>query len=422
MYDVLAIVSIAIVALGVLLSILGPGIAYEIPSPADGEVDSPEFMGMLESLADAKINPRTKIEVLTNGENFYEAELEAIRGAARSVNIEAYIFQTGRVTKAFVAALTERARAGVKVNLVIDAVGSMSTRKSMFSGLTQAGGRVRWFHPLRPRRFFQFNNRTHREIMVVDGRIGFVGGAGIADHWRYGRGKDPRWRDTMVRLEGDAVSNLQGTFAENWLEACGEILVGEDYFPQGVAAGEIAAMIVNGTPGTGGSSRARMLFQIMVASARKSIHITTPYFLPDKSLRRELVRAMRERGVEITVLVPGTKSDHMLTRTSSRKFYGQILKNGARVFEYQPAMIHAKILMIDGKWSIVGSTNFDPRSFGINDEVNLAALNQGLAARLEQDFASDLGESKQMSYEKWKRRPVLERGMEWLGWLIGQEQ
>ncbi len=422
MYDALAILSIAIVALGVLLSILGPGIAYDIPSPVDGEVDSREFREELESLTDAKLNPRTKIEVLTNGENFYEAELRAIRAATRSINLEAYIFKPGRVTRMFVEALTERARAGVKVNVVLDAVGSFSAHKRYFTELLQAGGRVRWFHRLRPRELFRFNHRTHRKLIVVDGLVGFIGGADIADQWLYGEGKKARWRDTVVRVEGETVSNLQGTFASTWVEVSGEILVGEEYFPRAVErSGEIAAMVVNGTPGVGGSSRVRILFQMMIASAHRSIHLTTPYFLPDRSLRRELVRA-RKRGVEVTLLVPGAKNDEMLTRTSSRKFYGEVLRAGARIFEYQPAMIHAKVLLIDGRWSVVGSTNFDPRSFSLNNEVNLAAVNEGLAERLEKDFAADLRVSREMSYERWKRRSVFERGMEWLGWLVGQEQ
>jgi cardiolipin synthase len=259
--------------------------------------------------------------------------------------------------------------------------------------------------------------------MVIDGRIGFIGGAGIADHWYKGKGKDSRWRDTMVRVEGAAVANLQATFAENWLEACGEVLTGADYFPSALQCPSTgAALVVDSTPSAGGSTRARLLFQMLLSSARKSIHITTPYFLPDSSMINELVRAVRERGVEITLLVPGQKIDHLLTRSSSRLEYGKLLAVGARIFEYQPAMIHAKILLIDGLWGVVGSTNFDNRSFGLNDEVNLAMREPGFVERLEFDFVNDLSQSKRVTYEEWRHRPVLERAPELLGWVLARQQ
>jgi cardiolipin synthase len=181
------------------------------------------------------------------------------------------------------------------------------------------------------------------------------------------------------------------------------------------------ALVVNSTPSTGRSSRARILFQVLLATAKHSIHITTPYFLPDASARRELVRAV-QRGVEVTVINPGRKSDHLLTRRSSRRLYGELLQAGVRIFEYRPAMIHAKVLLVDEKWSVVGSTNFDNRSFGLNDEVNLAALDAGLAARLEADFVADLKDSHEITYEEWRQRPLAERITESFGWLLERQQ
>jgi cardiolipin synthase len=251
--------------------------------------------------------------------------------------------------------------------------------------------------------------------------MGFIGGAGVADQWYTGSGKSPRWRDTLVRIEGEAVPNLQATFAENWLAASGELLVGDAYFPEIDCPRKITSLVINSTPSAGGSTRARVLFQLLLASARESISITTPYFLPDKSLMGELRRAI-ERGVKVRVLVPGRKSDHMLTRSTSRGGYGRLLHWGAAVFEYQPAMIHAKILIVDRRWAVVGSTNFDNRSFGINDEVNLALCDVAVAQRLENDLEADLRQSQRVTLEDWRHRRVTERVTELIGGVFERQQ
>jgi cardiolipin synthase len=287
--------------------------------------------------------------------------------------------------------------------------------------VTAAGGKVAWYHPLRWNTWPRYNNRTHRELLVVDGKQAFIGGAGIADHWYTGDAKHPRWRDTVLRLEGEAVLGLQGTFAENWLESEGEILFGEDYFPNHPLEGRTETLVVNSAPSPAGATRARVLFQTLVASAQRSIFITTPYFLPDESLRRELVRAIK-RGVEVIIVTPGHKSDHALTRNSSRRLYGELLEVGARIFEYQPAMIHAKVLIVDSSWIVVGSTNCDNRSFGINDEVNLAAAAPDLAGRLEEDFRNDIANSREITLKQWNHRPVADRMREMLGWVFERQQ
>jgi cardiolipin synthase len=268
----------------------------------------------------------------------------------------------------------------------------------------------------------RYNNRTHRELIVVDGRIGFIGGAGIADHWYKSRPRHKQWRDTMCRVEGRAVSGLQSMFAENWLESSGELLADSRYYPHCSVPGGGAAMVINSSPSYGRSTRARMLFQTLIASARRSIHLTTPYFLPDRSARQELVRAMVERGVELKIIVPGKHSDHLLTRRSSRRLYGELLKNGAQIYEYQPAMIHTKSLVVDGIWTVVGSTNFDSRSFGLNDEVNMAVQDEELAARMELDFQTDLVHSRRVPYSEWRRRSPFERVHEWLGWIVERQE
>ncbi len=420
--QVIEVIAIAFLLLMLVLALFEPGLAYKISKTPSLPLQSPDFLRMLEALADAHLYHHTKIEVLTNGEVYYEAELEAIRTARHSINLEAYIFQRGEVTRRFLAALAERARAGVQVRLVLDSIGSFMTRERYFAELLTVGGQVAWYHPIKWYTLPRINNRTHRELIILDGRVGFIGGAGFADHWLTGRGGKPRWRDTMFRVEGDAVTGLQSVFAENWLEASGEILVGEEFFPVAERAGTVAAMIVNSSPTVGMSTRARMLYQTLLASARRSIHITTPYFLPDRSARMEMVRAIKERGVEVKIITPGRHIDHLLTRRSSRRLYGELLAAGAQIYEYKPAMIHTKALIVDGVWAVVGSTNFDNRSFGLNDEVNLAAYDEAFAARLGEDFAADLAKSQAVSFIEWKQRSLVERTQELFGWLLERQQ
>jgi cardiolipin synthase A/B len=403
------------------MALFEPALRYRIECFEAPEIGSERFVKTLEALTDAEVNQRTSVTVLTNGEQFYEAELAAIRQATRSVNLEAYIFQKGEVTRRFLDALAERARAGVKVNLVLDGLGSFGTTRKYCQALTSAGGRVEFYHNLGWRSLARINNRTHRELLIVDGTTGFIGGAGLADHWLTGKKDHPRWRDTMLRVEGDVVCNLQATFAENWLESCGEVIFGEEYFPFCETSGRSEAMIINSAPSAGGSTRARILFQSMISAARRSICITSPYFLPDASMLKELINA-RRRHVEVSILVPGKKSDHLLTRSSSQSFYGSLLKAGVEIYEYQPSMVHAKILIVDGLWSVVGSTNFDNRSFGLNDEVNMAVRDQAVSARLLEDFMADLAVSKRVTLEAWKRRPLLERAFEGLGRIVQRQQ
>jgi cardiolipin synthase len=417
-------IAIVFLAFMLVLALFEPSLPYKVTAIPSDPLDSPGFQRLLASLAGSHGHDGCKVEVLTNGEVYYEAELAAIREARHSVNLEAYIFQKGEVTRRFLEALTERARAGVRVNLVLDAIGAFLTGGDYFAELCAAGGRVYFYHPITWYSLPRINNRTHRELIIIDGRVGFVGGAGFADHWLrpHGRKKRPRWRDTMFRVEGKIVRDLQSVFAENWLESSGDLLTDAGYFPPLEDHGDVEAMVVCSTPTTGRSARNRMVYQTLLASARETIEITTPYFLPDRSACKEMVRAIRERGVAVTILTPGQHSDHLLTRRSSRRLYGPLLKAGAKIFEYEPTMLHAKVLIIDACWTVVGSTNFDHRSFGINDEVNLASYDTALAARLQEDFRQDLRDSRRITYRKWYRRPLTERAHELLGWLLERQQ
>ena len=418
-----AMLGIAVLLIVIFIAFFEPVLEYRLAGFEPLAPDSSEFVRLLGVLSDAEVHRDTRVEVLTNGPTFYAAELKAIRGARRYICLEAYIFQKGEIGTQFIEALAERARAGVEVRLVVDAIGSFNTRRRTFRPLLEAGGKLCWYVPLRWYNLPRLNNRTHRELLVVDGEVGFLGGAGIADQWFHAKGpKQRRWRDTMFRVQGRAVAAMVATFAENWLESSGELLSGANYFPECPEREGMIAMIINSTPSNARGTRARMLFQLLMASARHSIHITSPYFLPDSGVQRELIRAMRERGVEVKIVVPGRHSDHLLTRRSSRRLYGELLRNGAQIFEYRPSMIHAKIMVTDGLWSVVGSTNFDHRSFGINDEVNLAALDGDLAARIEEDFRRDAAASHRVTYEEWYRRSPVERFNEWLGWILERQE
>ncbi|HEV7521714.1 MAG TPA: phospholipase D-like domain-containing protein [Candidatus Angelobacter sp.] len=417
-----AVISMLAIISWVLIDLFGPIPKYQLNNPPSADLNSREYLQQLEALAASRVEPHTHIEALPNGANFYEAEIAAIKAARQSVNWEAYIFAKGEIAKRIIDALTERARAGVEVNLNIDAIGSVSTPKKFFNDLRHAGGHVEWYHPLRWYNWPRANNRTHRELIVIDGKVGFLGGAGVADHWWHGAKKDAPWRDTMFRITGDAVRSLQSTFVENWLESSGQILIGPKYFVSEDNTDGAQAMVVDSSPSQGGSTRARILFQTLIASARKDLKITTPYFLPDQSLSKEIVKAIQERHVHVQILLPGKHSDHSMTRSSSRGTYGDLLRAGAEIYEYQPAMIHAKIMIVDGLWCVVGSTNMDHRSFGWNDEVNLAVVDPALAAKLSANFENDLKESHSETLEEWEHRPYWQRGMEWLGWLIAREQ
>lgn len=390
----------------VLLDLFGPVLPYSIRHVPDCALDSDEFVQFLSIVTDGAVR-RAHIARLRNGEAFYPAELEAIRTARHAVNLEYYEFSRGRVSSDFLEALAERARAGVAVRLTVDAAGSIQTPSRYFDSLKAAGGQMRWYNPLRPLDWQRINNRTHRKLLVVDGRIGFIGGAGIADRWLYGTRKSPPWRDTVFRVEGPAVAGLLSTFSENWLESSGEILSGSRQFsfiPEESSQGARSFVVIS-TP-HGGGTQARILFQALIRSARRTLRITTPYFLPDHSARHALADAAR-RGVSVQIVTAGPFIDHPMVRKLSREASRELIEAGAEIFEYQPSMIHAKLMTVDGQWCVVGSANFDHRSFGLNDEVNLAALDPALAATIDSDFEEDLRQSRRLTHAALARRGLL---------------
>jgi cardiolipin synthase len=425
-FNILALLSIGVVGALTFVVLFEPGLAYRIDVPLAAP-DSEEFFRVLSAVVDEPALQIVDHEVLTDGHAFYAAQLEAISSAQSTVHLEAFIFHDTPIGDRFLAALTERAAAGVKVRVVVDAVGSMLTRDRYFAGLRNAGGEVAWYQPFRWYTLKRLNNRTHRELMVVDGKNGFIGGAGIGTAWAEGeRGQRP-WRDTVVRVSGPIAAALQTAFVENWLEAAGEILTDRVVYPaqnthrQATVMHETLSIVVASAPSAGRATRARILFQMLLAAARSSICINSPYFLPDRALRRELLRAV-QRGVKVTVIVPGVHNNHLMARVASRRHYGELLAGGVAIHEYEPGMIHAKILIVDGLWSVIGSTNFDNRSFGLNDEVNLAAMDRDLAQRLMVDFENDLGRSRCIDLPEWNRRSLGERALAMVGVVVERQE
>jgi cardiolipin synthase len=403
----------------VAIDLFGPELGYSMGQVPGGQVDSEEFFRFLSLVTGAEVQC-SRLQQLVNGNTFFPAQLEAIRAAKYTIDLEEYEFIKGRVGEEFVEAMAERARAGVKVRLTVDALGSFNTPRSYFGKLLEAGGQMRWYHPLRWNTWPQLNNRTHRKLMIVDGRVGFIGGAGIADHWLYSTPKAPQWRDTMFRVEGEAVAGLVSVFSENWLESSGEILSGPHQFEFKEMPEGAESLVVSSTP-SGGGTHARILFQALIHSARKSIRITTPYFLPDRSARRALMHAVQKRGVQVQILTAGPRIDHPVVRRITHHNSRHLLKAGAEMYEYQPAMIHAKLMTVDGVWSVMGSTNFDHRSFALNDEVNLAMADRTLAGEIDAQYERDLAQSRRLTLEMLRERTVTGKMVERMGAVLERE-
>jgi cardiolipin synthase len=403
----------------VLVLLFTPRIDYELTGPP---ADEPALLHVLQASCQTSLLQGHRVEVFTNGPRFYPAMLAAIREARHCINVEAYIFQPGQVADQLVAALAERAKAGVEVRMVVDAIGSSRFRWSAQAArLRAAGCRLERYQPLKWYRLHRLNNRTHRELLVVDGRLAFIGGAGVADWWNTPSSPtDPAWRDTMVRVEGPVVASLQGVFTENWLECCGEILTSPHCWPELPSQGTADAMLIKSSP-SDRATASRVAFQMLIAGARETVDIGTPYFLPDFSLRRLLIKTA-QRGVRVRVVVPGARSDQRLVRLASRRLYRNLLAAGIHIYEYEPGMTHVKTLLVDDRWAVVGTTNFDNRSFEHNDEVNVAFRDRDVTARLRQDFESDVASSAAITLSAWQARPLYEKLLSPLSWILERQQ
>jgi cardiolipin synthase len=402
----------------ILVFLFTPGISYHLSRRTS--LHDPGFLYALQSTCQAALHHGNCIEILTNGPQFYPAMLAAIRCATRSVNMECYIFQPGRIADEFIAALSDRARHGVNVTIVVDAIGSFSLWGRPVRRLRKAGCRIESYQRPRWYSLARFNNRTHREILIVDGRTAFVGGAGVADWWAFPETFARPWRDTMARIEGPVVAALQGVAAENWLECCGEILTGPEYFPDLQPAGGTTAFVVKSSP-SDRATASRVTFQMLMEGADHQVRINTPYFLPDRALRRALVD-LAARGVLVSIIVPGRATDQRWVRLASRRMWGTLLEAGIRMFEYRGTMMHAKMLVVDGVWAVLGTTNMDNRSFEHNDEVNVAMLDREVATRLLADYACDIENSEEITLERWRNRPRWEKVVGPFIWILERQQ
>jgi len=380
-----------------------------LPSLGVGE---PAFAATITGYTEAPIVGGNRIKVLLNGDEIFPEKLAIIRSATKTINYAQYVFEEGQPADDVARALAERCRAGVAVNVLVDAVGAMAMPAELRQTMTEAGCRVETFRPIRPFTLDRVNYRNHRRILVVDGRTGITGGSGTSGKWSGNGRTGGHWRDTDVRVEGPVVAQLQGAFVENWLEATGVALGGDDYFPRLPAEpGGVNAQAVRSSP-AGGSVAMYTMFLLGVASAHRSIHITNPYFVPDEKMVETLVQTAR-RGVRVALILPGA-IDHNIVRQASRGELGRLLEAGVEVYEYRAALLHSKTMVIDGVWSTVGSTNLDRRSFALNDELNLVVYDRAVAARLDEIFAQDLALSRRVTYEDWRQRSFVSRLLEML--------
>ena len=361
------------------------------------------FLQTMHALTGSPVVDGNRVEILRNGVQIFPSMLAAIRGAKKTINIEFYIYWDGEIGRQFAEALAERARAGVQVKVILDSVGSAAMSQSLIDFLGRNGIDLEWYHPLRWYTISRVNHRTHRKLMVVDGAIGFSGGVGIADEWLGDADAKNHWRETVVRVEGPAVTQLQFALMDNWVKSRGELLTGLDVFPQVEPRGHHRTQVIKSSPSEG-SSAVKLLYIVSIVSATKSVYISNAYFVPDRDTARALEAAVR-RGVDVRVIVPGEFVDVPIVRQASRMHYDLLLRRGIRIFEYLPTMMHAKTMVVDGMWSTIGSSNFDDRSFRLNDEVNVNVYDEEIAQQMETMFFEDLAHSEEITMRKWFRRP-----------------
>jgi cardiolipin synthase A/B len=374
------------------------------------DVQDEQFARAMGVLLGPAILQGNRVNVLLNGDEIFPSMLAAIRSAERSVTFESYIYWSGSVGREFADALSARARAGVKVHVLLDWLGSSKLDSAQLAAMQESGVTVRRFHAPAWYRLDRMNNRTHRKVLIVDGKVGFTGGVGIADAWA-GHAQDAgHWRDTHFRAEGPVVAQMQAVFMDNWIKVTGEVLHGADYFPPLSKRGDAAAQMFSSSP-EGGSESMHLMYLLAITAAKTSIHLSSAYFVPDDLTLKALVAAAR-RGVRVQIIAPGEHMDAETVRRASRARWGDLLQAGVEIFEYQPTMYHCKVMVVDGVWLSVGSTNFDRRSFSLNDEANLNVTDKDFAARQIAIFEDDVARSKAITYGAWRQRPLVEKLIE----------
>lgn len=379
-------------------------------------VADPQFARSMGTLLGPDILAGNRVEVLLNGDEIFPAMLAAIRGAQSTITFETFIYWSGAIGKEFADALSERARADVRVHVLLDWVGAAKIDAALLDEMEEAGVQLERYRPLHWYNLSRMNHRTHRKLLVVDGAVAFTGGVGIADVWK-GHAEDPEhWRDTHFRLEGPAVAQMQAAFLDNWLEVRPEVLHGDDYFPPLERAGDASAQVFKSSFGEGSEST-RVMYLLSIAAAEKSVLLSSAYFVPD-SFAIDIIVAARKRGVRVEIITPGEHTDSKVVRRASRGLWGELLEAGVEIYEYEATMYHVKVLVVDGLWASVGSTNFDNRSFSMNDEANLNVFDASFAAEQERIFEEDKRHARRITLEAWRARPRSEKVREWLSGLL----
>ena len=380
---------------------------------------SPDFERALGSLLGPGIVGGNAVTELLNGDQIFPPMLAAIQGAKKSITFETYIYWSGDIGKQFADALSERARAGVRVHVLLDWVGSAKMDESYLTEMQQAGVQIEKFHKPHWYNLARLNNRTHRKLLVVDGQVGFTGGVGIAPHWM-GNAQDPdHWRDSHYLVRGPVVAQMQATFLDNWLKVTGKVLHGALYFPPIAPAGAQKAQMFSSSPSSGSESM-QLMYHLAITAAERSIDLSVAYFVPDELTQKHLMDALA-RGVRVRFITPGEHTDTDTVKAASRATWGPLLQAGALIYEYQPTMYHCKVMIVDQLLVSVGSTNFDNRSFRLNDEANLNVYDAAFAQRQTEVFEEDLKRSRRVTYEAWLNRPLREKAHEKLtGWLRSQ--
>ncbi|RDD91603.1 cardiolipin synthase B [Acidovorax sp. BoFeN1] len=380
---------------------------------------SPDFERALGSLLGPGIVGGNAVTELLNGDQIFPPMLAAIQGAKKSITFETYIYWSGDIGKQFADALSERARAGVRVHVLLDWVGSAKMDESYLTEMKEAGVQIEKFHKPHWYNLARLNNRTHRKLLVVDGQVAFTGGVGIAPQWM-GNAQDPdHWRDSHYLVRGPVVAQMQATFLDNWLKVTGKVLHGALYFPPIAPAGAQKAQMFSSSPSSGSESM-QLMYHLAITAAERSIDLSVAYFVPDELTQKHLMDALA-RGVRVRFITPGEHTDTDTVKAASRATWGPLLQAGALIYEYQPTMYHCKVMIVDQLLVSVGSTNFDNRSFRLNDEANLNVYDAAFAKRQTEVFEDDLKRSRRVTYEEWLNRPLREKAHEKLtGWLRSQ--
>ena len=406
-WTIVATVILTVLAVAIAMNFATPEKQLERTIPHRYGVDDPQFRREMGVMLGPAIVSGNKVEDLENGDEIFPAMLQAIAAARKTITFETYIYWSGHVGQQFADALSERARAGVAVNVTIDWAGSISMDEKQLAQMQDAGVRVERYRPLHWYNIGRLNNRTHRKLLVVDGRVGFTGGVGIGDPWQ-GHAQDPdHWRDIHFRVEGPVVAQMQAAFNDNWIKTSGEVLNGPDYFPPLERAGGMDAHMFISSPASGSESM-HLMYLLAIAAAEHSIDLEAAYFIPDRLISDALIAA-RKRGVQVRVLLPGKNTDSDAARMASKSAWGPLLKAGVEIYEYEPTMFHNKMLIVDDLLVSVGSTNFDLRSFQLNDEASLNVYDREFAAKMTRVFENDLKPGRRYTYETWAARPWTEK-------------